>query len=133
MKVHITQGDLVGKAVIVSWVTEDEPGSSRVCYWGEKSKHKKLAEGKFVTYRFFNYSSGFIHHTTIRHLKVLFNSITSMLCYLSSRSRHHHTNTNTSIFQIKTNVCVRVSVVSGVCVYFGASKHAKLEASSERK
>ncbi|GMP37798.1 hypothetical protein CsSME_00009325 [Camellia sinensis var. sinensis] len=29
-RVHITQGDHVGKAVIVSWVTEDEPGSNEV-------------------------------------------------------------------------------------------------------
>ncbi|KAK7263875.1 hypothetical protein RJT34_31473 [Clitoria ternatea] len=69
MSVHITQGDLVGKAVIVSWVTEDEPGSSKVRYWSENSNHKKIAEGKLVTYRFFNYSSGFIHHTTIRNLE----------------------------------------------------------------
>jgi hypothetical protein len=73
-QVHITQGDLVGKAVIVSWVTEDEPGSNAVRYWNAEnsSKQKKLAEGKIVTYKFFNYSSGFIHHTTIRNLKVLF-------------------------------------------------------------
>jgi hypothetical protein len=71
MKVHITQGDLVGRAVIVSWVTEDEPGSNFVRYWSENSKHKKLATGKIVTYRYFNYTSGFIHHATIRNLKVL--------------------------------------------------------------
>ncbi|KAG5008004.1 hypothetical protein GLYMA_09G229200v4 [Glycine max] len=68
-QVHITQGDLVGKAVIVSWVTVDEPGSSEVHYWSENSDKKKIAEGKLVTYRFFNYSSGFIHHTTIRNLE----------------------------------------------------------------
>jgi hypothetical protein len=69
-KVHITQGDHVGKAVIVSWVTVDEPGSSRVNYWSENSKEKRQAEGKAVTYNFYNYTSGFIHHTTIRKLKV---------------------------------------------------------------
>ncbi|MCI19472.1 purple acid phosphatase-like, partial [Trifolium medium] len=59
-QVHITQGDLVGKSVIVSWVTEDEPGSNTVRYWSAEnsSKQKKLAKGKIVTYRFFNYSSG---------------------------------------------------------------------------
>ncbi|MBA0782524.1 hypothetical protein Gotri_000401 [Gossypium trilobum] len=57
-QVHITQGDHVGKAVIVSWVTEDEPGSSTVVYWSENSKEKKKAKGKFNTYRFFNYTSG---------------------------------------------------------------------------
>lgn len=69
-KVHITQGDHVGKAVIVSWVTEDEPGSSTVVYWSENSKEKKQAKGKFNTYRFFNYTSGFIHHCTIGNLEV---------------------------------------------------------------
>jgi len=82
MKVHITQGDHVGKAVIVSWVTEDEPGSDAVRYWSENSKHKKLAKGKIVTYRYFNYSSGFIHHATIRNLKVLLYSIAPLSCML---------------------------------------------------
>ncbi|KAL9296062.1 hypothetical protein ACSQ67_021958 [Phaseolus vulgaris] len=68
-KVHITQGDLVGRAMIISWVTMDEPGSGAVRYWSEKNGTKKIAKGKMVTYRFFNYSSGFIHHTTIRKLK----------------------------------------------------------------
>ncbi|QCD88985.1 purple acid phosphatase-like [Vigna unguiculata] len=69
-QVHITQGDLVGRGMIVSWVTMDEPGSSAVRYWSENSGKKKIAEGKFVTYRFLsNYSSGFIHHTTIRNLE----------------------------------------------------------------
>ena len=70
IKVHITQGDLEGKAVIVSWVTEDEAGSSKVRYWSENSKQKKIAEGKVVTYKFFNYTSGFIHHCTIENLEV---------------------------------------------------------------
>ncbi|PSS29463.1 Purple acid phosphatase [Actinidia chinensis var. chinensis] len=68
-QVHITQGDHVGKAVIVSWVTKDEPGSNQVLYWTENSKHKSKAEGKVVTYKFYNYTSGYIHHCTIRNLK----------------------------------------------------------------
>jgi acid phosphatase type 7 len=49
-QVHITQGDLVGKAVIVSWVTEDEPGSNAVRYWStDNTKQKKLAKGKIFT------------------------------------------------------------------------------------
>nr|XP_007131383.1 hypothetical protein PHAVU_011G009200g [Phaseolus vulgaris]XP_007131384.1 hypothetical protein PHAVU_011G009200g [Phaseolus vulgaris]ESW03377.1 hypothetical protein PHAVU_011G009200g [Phaseolus vulgaris]ESW03378.1 hypothetical protein PHAVU_011G009200g [Phaseolus vulgaris] len=55
--------------MIISWVTMDEPGSGAVRYWSEKNGTKKIAKGKMVTYRFFNYSSGFIHHTTIRKLK----------------------------------------------------------------
>lgn len=66
----------MGKAVIVSWVTQDEPGSNAVQYWSANCKHKKLAEGKVVTYKYFNYTSGFIHHTTIKNLKVLLYSIT---------------------------------------------------------
>jgi hypothetical protein len=82
-KVHITQGDHVGKAVIVSWVTVDEPGSSAVVYWSENSKDKKQANGKVVTYKYYTYTSGFIHHTTIRNLKVTenFDAIASLYCY----------------------------------------------------
>lgn len=67
-QVHITQGDLEGRAVIVSWVTPEEPGSDEVHYWSEHS-NKKTAEGRHVTYKFFNYTSGFIHHCTIKNLE----------------------------------------------------------------
>ncbi|KAF9621906.1 hypothetical protein IFM89_029126 [Coptis chinensis] len=67
-QVHITQGDLVGKAVIVSWVTQDEPGSNTVLYWKENDKQKSSAEGKVLTYKFYNYTSGYIHHCTIKDL-----------------------------------------------------------------
>lgn len=60
----------MGKAVIVSWVTENEPGSSEVRYWSENNEEKKLAEGQVITYRYFNYSSGFIHHCTVKNLEV---------------------------------------------------------------
>ncbi|KAK4835967.1 hypothetical protein QYF36_016918 [Acer negundo] len=68
-QVHITQGDHVGEAVIVSWVTVDEPGSNTVLYWSKNSNKKKKAEGKFNTYKFYNYTSGYIHHCTIRNLE----------------------------------------------------------------
>ncbi|XAR72784.1 4-nitrophenylphosphatase [Bertholletia excelsa] len=68
-QVHITQGDHVGKGVIVSWVTTDEPGSNTVLFWSEKSKHKKKANGTVVTYKYYNYTSGYIHHCTIKNLK----------------------------------------------------------------
>ncbi|KAL6270024.1 hypothetical protein ACE6H2_026935 [Prunus campanulata] len=67
-QVHITQGDQLGKAVIVSWVTVEEPGSNTVLYWSAYSKKQK-SEGKVTTYKFYNYTSGYIHHTTIRNLK----------------------------------------------------------------
>ncbi|KAM7258380.1 hypothetical protein ACFE04_014121 [Oxalis oulophora] len=69
-QVHITQGDLNGKGVIVSWVTIMEPGSNAVLYWSEGSSHKKnKANGKLYTYKYFNYTSGYIHHCTITNLQ----------------------------------------------------------------
>lgn len=68
-QVHITQGDLEGRAVIVSWTTMDEPGSNKVLYWKEHSKEKKGVKGKLTKYKFYNYTSGFIHHCTIKHLE----------------------------------------------------------------
>ncbi|KAL4556418.1 hypothetical protein LXL04_039069 [Taraxacum kok-saghyz] len=68
-QVHITQGDRTGKAVIVSWVTEDEPGSSTVVYWSEDSSNKLEARGKVSTYKYYNYTSGYIHHCTIHNLE----------------------------------------------------------------
>lgn len=59
----------MGKAVIVSWVTVDEPGSSAVLYWGGNSNQKKKAKGKYQSYKFYSYTSGYIHHCTIRNLK----------------------------------------------------------------
>ncbi|KAK9078125.1 hypothetical protein SSX86_002182 [Deinandra increscens subsp. villosa] len=70
-QVHITQGDHVGRAVIVSWVTQNEPGSSTVVYWAEKTpnqKHRATA-GKVTTYKYYNYTSGFIHHCNIKNLE----------------------------------------------------------------
>ncbi|KAJ3698864.1 hypothetical protein LUZ61_002569 [Rhynchospora tenuis] len=68
-QVHITQGDVNGNAVIVSWVTPDEPGSSAVLYGTSKHNLDKMATGKHTQYKYYNYTSGFIHHCTIRHLK----------------------------------------------------------------
>ncbi|KAG2303120.1 hypothetical protein Bca52824_031771 [Brassica carinata] len=68
-QVHITQGDVEGKAVIVSWVTQEEPGSNTVLYWKENSSKKLKAQGKSTTYKFYNYTSGHIHHCTIRNLE----------------------------------------------------------------
>ncbi|KNA08031.1 hypothetical protein SOVF_166400 [Spinacia oleracea] len=68
-QVHITQGDHEGKAMIVSWVTMEEPGSDKVVYWREKSKDKRSAKGKMSKYKYHNYTSGYIHHCTLRNLK----------------------------------------------------------------
>lgn len=72
LKVHITQGDHEGKAVIVSWVTVDERGSSKVLYWSEDSEQTKhTAEGIVVTYKYYNYTSGYIHHCNLTDLRVI--------------------------------------------------------------
>ncbi|KAL2254781.1 purple acid phosphatase 2 [Sesamum indicum] len=68
-QVHITQGDHIGKAVIVSWVTVDEPGSNTVLYWAANSKLKNKAKGTLTKYKFYNYTSGYIHHCTIKNLE----------------------------------------------------------------
>ncbi|KAE8730388.1 Purple acid phosphatase 2 [Hibiscus syriacus] len=68
-QVHITQGDHVGKAVIVSWVTQDEPGSNTVVFWKENSNEKRKTEGEVKTYKFHKYTSGYIHHCIIRNLE----------------------------------------------------------------
>ncbi|GLT42831.1 hypothetical protein SLA2020_168120 [Shorea laevis] len=68
-QVHITQGDHVGKAMIVSWVTMDEPGSNTVVYWSEGSEDKKTAEGKLTRYKFHDYTSGYIHHCNVKNLE----------------------------------------------------------------
>ncbi|KAK3231701.1 hypothetical protein Dsin_003582 [Dipteronia sinensis] len=69
-QVHITQGDHVGKGVLVSWVTPDEPGSNTVIYWAENNTTlKKQADGIVLTYNYYNYTSGYIHHCTIKDLE----------------------------------------------------------------
>ncbi|KZV20159.1 Iron(III)-zinc(II) purple acid phosphatase precursor family protein [Dorcoceras hygrometricum] len=67
--VHITQGDHRGRAVIVSWITPNEPGSNQVSYWDETNLIKRSAEAIVIKYNFYNYTSGYIHHATIEKLK----------------------------------------------------------------
>ncbi|KAK1392715.1 hypothetical protein POM88_011771 [Heracleum sosnowskyi] len=68
-QVHITQGDYDGKAVIISWVTPDEPGTSQVRYGTTEKKYDFVAEGKFKNYTFYNYTSGYIHHCLVDNLE----------------------------------------------------------------
>ena len=70
IQVHITQGDLIGKAVFISWTTPSKPGSSVVQYGLESGKYTQSKNGKVSTYTFYNYTSGFIHHCRIDNLKV---------------------------------------------------------------
>lgn len=59
-----------GSAVIVSWVTQDEPGSNTVLYGTSEDNFEFHATGKLTQYTYYNYTSGFIHHCTLRNLKV---------------------------------------------------------------
>ncbi|XP_057778406.1 purple acid phosphatase 2-like [Salvia miltiorrhiza] len=68
-QVHITQGDHEGKGVIVSWITPDEVGSISVLYWAANSQLKKTVNGDVVRYKYYNYTSGYIHHCTINNLE----------------------------------------------------------------
>lgn len=71
-QVHITQGDYEANSVIVSWVTEVEIGSSTVIYWAEDSEDVRSADGIVTMYKFYNYTSGYIHHCAIKDLEVIF-------------------------------------------------------------
>ncbi|CAN8232475.1 unnamed protein product [Cochlearia groenlandica] len=68
-QVHITQGDYDGKAVIISWVTPDEPGSSKVRYGEVEGKHEFVAQGTHSNYTFYEYKSGFTHHCLVSGLE----------------------------------------------------------------
>lgn len=82
-KVHITQGDHEGRGVIVSWVTPHEAGSTSVLYWAENSQLKKTANGIVTGYKYYNYTSGYIHHCTINNLEVSPSQTPSPHCSLS--------------------------------------------------
>ncbi|KAK3039972.1 hypothetical protein RJ639_027162 [Escallonia herrerae] len=68
-QVHITQGDYDGKAIIVSWVTPDEPGPSQVRYGTSEKKYDFTAEGMVKNYTFYNYNSGYIHECLVDGLE----------------------------------------------------------------
>ncbi|CAL1359070.1 unnamed protein product [Linum trigynum] len=68
-QVHITQGDYEGKAVIISWVTPDEPGSLKVQYGKSEKKYDLTAEGTVSNYSFYKYKSGYIHECLLDGLE----------------------------------------------------------------
>jgi len=73
-QVHITQGDNAGRAMIISWVMPlNEDGSNVVTYWIASSdgSDNKNAIATTSSYRYFNYTSGYLHHATIKKLEVL--------------------------------------------------------------
>ncbi|XP_002534135.2 purple acid phosphatase 5 [Ricinus communis] len=70
-QVHITQGDHIGRSVIISWVTPLDRFPNTVTYWAAEGKHKHKHKAHAVTtfYRYYNYTSGYIHHATIKRLQ----------------------------------------------------------------
>ncbi|KAM3261458.1 hypothetical protein ACQJBY_052238 [Aegilops geniculata] len=68
-QVHITLGDQTGTAMTVSWVTASELGNGTVRYGPSPDKMYMSAQGTHTRYDYFNYTSGFIHHCTLRNLK----------------------------------------------------------------
>jgi hypothetical protein len=65
-QVHITQGDLEGRAMTVSWVTPDHPGSNVVRYGLAADTLNLTAEGTVRRYTWGGvYQSGYIHHATL--------------------------------------------------------------------
>ncbi|GER51596.1 purple acid phosphatase [Striga asiatica] len=68
-QVHITQGDYDGKAVIISWVTTDEPGSNKIRYGLSEGHYDFTAEGTVHNYTFYNYKSGYLHQALVDGLQ----------------------------------------------------------------
>jgi hypothetical protein len=79
-QVHITQGDLVGKAVIVSWVTV-QPSAPKVWYGIKQGDYSRVKQGQTTRYKFYNYTSGFIHRVTLNGLQV-------PICFYFSIAEH---------------------------------------------
>lgn len=93
IQVHITQGDYVGRGVIVSWVTPVEPGSDLVLYGPASDKSKYQAHARLTTYKFGNYTSGYIHHCKLKNLDVSMHDsrISSSKNMCSNKSWFKHT------------------------------------------
>ncbi|XP_065849552.1 bifunctional purple acid phosphatase 26-like isoform X2 [Euphorbia lathyris] len=68
-QVHITQGDYDGKAVIISWVTADELGSSIVEYGKSEKRYEFSSMGTVMNYTFYKYKSGYLHHCLVDGLE----------------------------------------------------------------
>ncbi|XP_010489510.1 PREDICTED: purple acid phosphatase 5-like [Camelina sativa] len=72
-QVHITQGDHAGRGMIISWVTplNLDDGSNIVRYWNADTdgSEKMSAVASTSTYRYYDYTSGYLHHATIKGLE----------------------------------------------------------------
>jgi hypothetical protein len=68
--------------MIISWVTTIEPGSSTVLYGASEDNLNCSAKGKHTQYTFYNYTSGYIHHSTIKKLEVISSAEIYYLLYI---------------------------------------------------
>ncbi|KAJ8443645.1 hypothetical protein Cgig2_019627 [Carnegiea gigantea] len=70
-QVHITQGDRGGRGVMISWVTPLQPYPNIVRYWKANDPDKTVHEtySRITSYRYYNYTSGYIHHANIKKLE----------------------------------------------------------------
>ncbi|CAH9128321.1 unnamed protein product [Cuscuta epithymum] len=75
-QVHITQGDHEGRSMIVSWVTSKSRHPNSVKFWkaargdAEAAPVKRRASAySTATYKYYTYTSGFIHHALLKDLE----------------------------------------------------------------
>ncbi|WCJ43520.1 Purple acid phosphatase [Euphorbia peplus] len=73
-QVHITQGDSIGKSVIISWVNPKDRLPDYVIYWKHDSDcknrlRKRKVQADTKTYTYYDYTSGYLHHATIHKLE----------------------------------------------------------------
>ncbi|XP_047319028.1 purple acid phosphatase 5-like [Impatiens glandulifera] len=71
-QVHIMQGDHDGRSMIVSWVTPLLRHPNGVKHWEATNNSTRLVYETVATityYRYYNYTSGYIHHATLKDLK----------------------------------------------------------------
>ncbi|KAJ8752634.1 hypothetical protein K2173_005523 [Erythroxylum novogranatense] len=91
-QVHITQGDHTGRAIIISWITPVEPTPDTVTYWPAKEPcEKKVAKASTITYKYYTYTSGYIHHATIKELEYDTKYFYEIACDESVRQFHFST------------------------------------------
>jgi hypothetical protein len=70
LQVHLTQGDRIGEAVYISWITPSAPEPKAVLYGLQSGNYSNSKDSDVLRYTFYNYTSGFIHHARIDNLKV---------------------------------------------------------------
>ena len=70
VKVHITQGDYNGRAMIISWVTFANVSDSILYSLANEDTKHENTNVNITMYKFGNYTSGFIHHCIIQGLMV---------------------------------------------------------------